>query len=132
MEKYGLVFSHYGEERELNLNDDEKKFVDIVFEMLEGDVDVSKLKVTRKSDNYATIEIQGAEYDSDLIRFKYTGKAKWISIFLSEEDRRKYVDDPLFEAQKKKTQLHWKSKMNALEELYCYKKLLINAYTALA
>ena len=45
---------------------------------------------------------------------------------------KKYVDDPLIEAQKKKTQLHWKSKMNSIEELHLYKELLINAYIALA
>ena len=131
MGKYDIKFSHYGEERDINLNDDEKSFVAIIFDMLKDNVDVSKLRVTRKSDNYATIEVQKSDYFFDLIRFKYTERTKWISILLCNNDREKYSGDPLFEAQKKKTQFHWKSKMNSLNDLYKYKELLVNAYNAL-
>lgn len=131
MEKYGITFAHYGEERELNLNDEEKLLVDNLFALLKDDIDISKLKLTRKSDNYATIEVQGTEYDYDLIRFKYTERARWISIFLNDADREKYIDDPLFAAQKKKTQIHWKSKIDSLDDLHKYKDMLINAYQAL-
>lgn len=121
--------SKYGEEREVNLSDEEVEFTKLFFQTFQNScIETEKLKVVRKSDAYATIVMQGKEWDHDLIRFKFTNLTKWISLSISNEDREVYIDDPLFDAQKKKTQLHWKSKLSGIKELPKYKEIIINSY----
>lgn len=124
-----IKFAHYGEERDLQLNSEEKEVTAFIYAMLENtQVDRDKLEVIRKSDSYATVVIRGKEYDFDLIRFKFTERIKWVSLPLSKDDRLKFQENKLFEAQKNKKQIHWKSKLQAIEELLNYKELVINAY----
>ncbi|USK62273.1 hypothetical protein [Peribacillus asahii] len=126
----GIKLSHYGEERDINLNEEETQAVKLIFEMLEDTViDIDKLKVTRKSDNYATIVLRGNDWDFDFVRFKFTNRTKWIALNLSKADRAAYKDDTLFEAQKKKTQIQWKSVLQSIEDLPKYKNLMVNSYS---
>ena len=100
----GIKLSHYGEERDINLNEEETQAVKLIFEMLEDtviNIDIDKLEVTRKSDSYATIVLHGNDWDFDFARFKFTDRTKWIALNLSKTDREAYKDDALFEAQKK-------------------------------
>jgi hypothetical protein len=121
--------THYGEERDINLNEEETEAVKLIFEMLEGtDVNIEKLQVTKKSDSYATIVLRGHEWDFDLVRFKFTDRTKWIALNLSKADREVYRDDALFEAQKKKTQIQWKSVLQSIDDLPKYKDLIVNSY----
>jgi hypothetical protein len=125
-----IKLSHYGEERDINLNEEEIQAVNLIFEMLEDTViDIDKLEVTRKSDSYATIVLRGNDWDYDFVRFKFTDKTKWIALNLSKADRAVYKADALFEAQKKKTQIQWKSVLQSIEELPKYKKLIVNSYS---
>ena len=98
--------------------------------MLEGTViNIDKLGVTRKSDSYATIVLHGNHWDFDFVRFKFTDRTKWIALNLSKADREAYKDDALFEAQKKKTQIQWKSALQSIEDLPKYKNLMVNSYS---
>lgn len=125
-----IKFSHYGEERDSNLNEEETQAVKLIFEMLEGTaVNMEKLQVTKKSDSYATIVVRGNDWDFDLVRFKFTDRTKWIALNLSKADRTIYKDDVLFEAQKKKTQIQWKSALDSIEDLPKYKQLMVNSYS---
>ena len=125
----GIKFSHYGEERDINLNDEEIQAVKLIFEMLEDTViNLEKLEVTRKSESYATIVLRGKDWDFDFVRFKFTDKTKWIALNLSKADRATYKDDALFEAQKKKTQIQWKSVLQSVGDLPKYKNLMVNSY----
>lgn len=124
-----ISIAMYGNERELNLHENEIHFVNLVFDLLKDSVvQTDKLGIVRKSDSYATIVILGEEWDYDLIRFKITDKTKWLSIALSNDDRVLHQNNLLFEAQKKKTQLHWKSKIHSIDELPKYKDFIINSY----
>lgn len=126
----GIKFSHYGEERDVDLNEEEVQAVELIFEILKDTVvNTNKLEVVRKSSSYATIVLRGNDFDFDFVRFKFTDKTKWITLNLSKNDRITYKDDPLFEAQKKKTQIHWKSALRNIEDLLKYKNLMINSYS---
>ena len=69
------------------------------------DLKISNYEIVNNSDDYTTLKYK--EYD--LIRLKYTDRSKWISLFLTKEDRDSNIDNPLFEVQKNKKQLFWKS-----------------------
>lgn len=117
------------EEKELNLTEEEKTAFEFIFKMLkDSEVDIQKLQVTRKSNAYATIVICGKEWDYDLIRFKMTDKTKWISLPIANSDRTILQDNPLFDAQKNKAQLHWKSKLLSIKELPKYKVFIVSSY----
>ncbi|GAE48413.1 hypothetical protein [Mesobacillus boroniphilus] len=90
---------------------------------------MEKLQVAKKSDSYATIVMRGNEWDFDLVRFKFTDRTKWIALNLSKADRAVYKDKALFEAQKKKTQIQWKSELQSIEDLPKYKHLMVNSYS---
>lgn len=125
----GIKFSQYGEELNINLNEEETQAIKLILEMLEDTViNIEKLEVTRKSESYATIVLRGNDWDFDFVRFKFTDKTKWISLNLSKADRVAYKDDALFEAQKKKTQIQWKSVLQSNGELPNYKNLMVNSY----
>ncbi|HWK22176.1 MAG TPA: hypothetical protein VNS08_03995 [Ureibacillus sp.] len=63
----GIKLSHYGEEREINLNKEENQAVKLIFEMLEDTlINLDKLEVTRKSDSYATIVLRGNDWNGIL------------------------------------------------------------------
>lgn len=126
---FRIELSHYGEERDNNLNEEEIQAVKLILEMLKDTViDINKLEVTRKSDSYATIVVHGNEWDFDFIRFKFTNKTKWIALNLSKNDREAYKDDALFKAQNKKTQTQWKSALQSIDDLQKYKSLMVNSY----
>ena len=69
--KYGEVlkfeFSHYGEERPLNMTDGEQ----VIAEYIKA---LCPVEIVRKSDDYITAV--GANHD--VVRFKYTDRAKWL------------------------------------------------------
>ncbi|MER1959158.1 MAG: hypothetical protein ABS942_17380 [Solibacillus sp.] len=124
-----IKFASYGNEREVALNAMEIDFTKLVFETLkDSSVLTDKLEIVRKSDSYATMVIRGKEWDFDLIRIKITDKTKWLSLSLSKNDRKVFESSPLFEAQKKKSQLHWKSKIQKVNDISQYKDLIINSY----
>lgn len=85
--------------------------------------DKSKFKVENHSDNYLTLV-----YDNnDLIRLKYSALAKWISIPVSANDRKNYIDSDLFSAQRNKNEYFWKSNFYSFEDLDTYIPLLENS-----
>ena len=68
----GVIFSHYGELREVDATDGEIKTFEIITELLPE----TPLELVRKSDNYVT-----ALYGLwDIARIKYTDRAKWIML----------------------------------------------------
>lgn len=82
-------------------NDDENT----ILSKIATDLKISNYEIVNNSDDYTTLKYK--EYD--LIRLKYTDRSKWISLFLTKEDRDSNIDNPLFEVQKNKKQLFWKS-----------------------
>ncbi len=106
-----LVFARFGDERELNLNEEETELATTAINLLvEGGVDERLIRVVRKSDSYATIVARG-EFDEDLLRFKYTPRAKWAAVPMTPENMAANSDNPLFAAQRNRRQLVWKAKL---------------------
>lgn len=64
-----IKFANYGQDREIHANDDELL---IIAQLLEIN---NELKICRKSDNYITAVFSL----TDVARFKYTPRAKWIN-----------------------------------------------------
>ncbi len=107
---YTLEMAHYGEERDLDLTAEEKRLADVaVIALAERGVPRELLRVVRKSDSYATVVAHGGEFDLDLIRFKFSPRARWASVSVIGDDRDAMADSPLFAAQKNKRQGFWKA-----------------------
>lgn len=79
-----------------------------------SDLNLTNYKIENKSNNYSTL----CYLNYDIIRLKYTNKSKWISILLTKDDKKKYINNSLFEQQKNKNQLFWKSIINSDIEVY--------------
>ena len=89
------------------------------FEILNNLKDELNLKeaiINVNTTDYSTLNYK--KYD--IVRLKYTDRSKWISLFLTSQDKKAYENSPLFAAQKKKTQLFWKSNIlnDDLSEYY--------------
>lgn len=108
-----IRFAHYGEERTLGASADEIKLFECIRSLLaDSGVDPGSVMLVRKSDSYLTIICR-----VEIARIKYTERAKWISIQIVDSLRSKYLDSPLFDAQKKKGQLFWKSSINVIDDI---------------
>lgn len=64
-----------------------------------------KFIIESNSSDYTTLKPDGC---LDLLRVKY-GNVKWVKIFMTNELSKQLVNDPRFEAEKKKTSAYWKS-----------------------
>lgn len=78
-----LIFANFGQERDVNATVEELK----IFEMLKS-VAGENLNLTRKSDSYLTAMIG----ETDVARFKYTNRAKWILFPYTESEKIKLTD----------------------------------------
>ena len=78
--------AHYGEKRELDCTDEEREIFDIISENIDRSV-----QLVRKSDSYVTI-LCG---EWDLVRLKFTERAKWILFpAVDRSDAKIYIDSP--------------------------------------
>ncbi len=111
-------------EKELNMSPLEREASEVFISLICDSVDCSKVRIERKSDSYISM-IYG-EYN-DFLRFKISKNTKWLSIRLCKEDSINNINNPLFEAQTNKKQLHWKSKFSSLADLPKYKSFLVNS-----
>lgn len=84
-----ILFSHYGEEREINATDEEIEMFSILHGMFEEcGGDPNELKLIRRSDSYVT----AACGDWDIARFKFTNRAKWITFPTTANDKNRITD----------------------------------------
>lgn len=67
-----ISFAHYGELRDVNANDNEILLYEKIVKALPSD----DFQLVRKSDQYLTL----AFGVWDIVRFKWTDRAKWISL----------------------------------------------------
>lgn len=117
------------DKRALDLNNEEREVATtIISTLVESGIDAAKLEVVRKSDDYATIMHRGSEWNADIARFKFTPRAKWVSIEVPESRRSELSSNAMFDAQKNKKQAMWKSKISSIDDV---KPLAILAYEGL-
>lgn len=86
MTETGFNFAHYGELRDVNATDGELAVFTALRSILaDAGLDQSKLQLVRKSDSYVSAVIpchhdKWGDYEADIARFKWTDRAKWITI----------------------------------------------------
>jgi len=111
------------------INEDEKALFENVQEILKDHPGLSKSKLEKRSSNYTSI-VCGSEGWSDFMRFKFSPRAKWISIRIANEDVDAYRENPLFDAQKNKNQAHWKAAISSVNDVFKFSDLIKNACSA--
>lgn len=85
-----VTISHYGEERELVCTEEERQIYNNLRDIFDcHDLNERPLRLVRVSDNYVTAKYN----DWDLVRFKYTQRAKWL-MFPTTDSEKHYIEDP--------------------------------------
>lgn len=80
---YSLNFAHYGESREINATEGEQAIADHILSLCPTS------KVVRLSNDYITIKC----IDTDICRFKFTDKARWLVFpYLKDKGKRRFDD----------------------------------------
>lgn len=98
------------------LNEDENKIIYAIMDKL--GINSPMYRIEKNSDDYTTLKYK--QYD--LMRVKFTNNTKWIKILMVDKElKNKYNNDPLFESQKNKNELMWKSIIN---NIYDYNDIL--------
>lgn len=82
MDIQSFTFAHYGEERDVNATEDDLKICELVAALLPED----DCRLLRRSDQYLTFALG----DYDIIRFKWTDRARWIILPLVEAKAKKH------------------------------------------
>lgn len=86
----GLIVARNGERREVNATDGELELFGIVRDLSPVDVR-DRLELVRKSDGYVTVMLG----EWDIVRLKYTDRAKWVVFPVIEAKAKKhYIDEP--------------------------------------
>ena len=109
-------------DKDLNINDDEKHIANHFMSVIFDKHPSATLSIEQRSNNY--ISLCSGRYD--FLRFKYTDRARWLSIDAIPAQISE--DDPRFSAQTNKRARHWKAKIKDLSELSSFDDLVIAAY----
>ena len=80
----GIQFAHYGEERSIDATEEEQKIFELIKE-LTGEQD---LEFTRRASNYVSAAIG----PTDVARFKFTERSKWIQLPYVLDDKVKITE----------------------------------------
>lgn len=107
----------------LGHEDEERACEYFIDELVKKGRNRDKFKIEHRAQEYTSL-VYGL---SDFIRIKITDNTKWISIFVSDEDKKKYENSPLFVKQIDKAAFHWKSYFESFDDLSKYIDLAFNA-----
>lgn len=105
-----------GVEQEYEHVKSEEDAANIIIEDL--GIDKSLFDYAKPCKDYSTIRYKGF----DLFRIKYTDNTKWIRVPMTTKMRKANMDNKLFDAEKNKNKVMWKSDINNLLD---YKELLL-------
>lgn len=119
--------SPYTNGNDFSLTPLEVHFFQSLTELLSDSIDISKIRLEKRSDNYTSV-IYGE--NNNFLRFKLTPKTKWLSINITGDDAKNNIDNPLFAAQKNKKQFHWKASINSIDDLPAFKTFIVNSCSA--
>lgn len=81
----GVSIAHYGEPRGFVPTDEEQRIYDIIGELTQAE----RMNFVKRSKNYVSAVIG----PTDVARFKFTKKAKWILLPYIWKDKA-YIEDP--------------------------------------
>ncbi|MFR7474065.1 MAG: hypothetical protein ACLUVV_05460 [Christensenellales bacterium] len=93
----------------VSLTSFEYPVVNSVLEIIYKKIDPSFIHLERRTDNYISIVAFGCD---DFCRIKIGPKSQWISLSLGKDHQKQYANDPIFDEQKNKKQIHWKIPLN--------------------
>ena len=83
-----LRFADYGQLKELNCTDEEM----IIYDILRSVTGADDLECVRRTDKYVSAAIG----ETDLARFKFTSRAKWILFPIVERPKEKHkIESPV-------------------------------------
>lgn len=106
-------------EKELSMNDDEQKIAEHFIAVIRAAAPAAPLSLERRSADYVSLCV-GV---NDFLRFKYTPRARWLSI--DTIGLCVPPDDSRFSAQKNKNQRFWKAKIDNISNLSAFDDLVI-------
>lgn len=84
----------------------------------------NEFKIVQKATDYTTLVLR----DYDFLRLKYSPRAKWIKLPMFNDMIKKYIDDDRFAAQKKKTEMYWKTIIEDEKDISNYFDILDDAF----
>ena len=109
----------------LELTNEENLFYKELINILKSaNINTNKIKLMKKAQNYITL-VDDRNYD--ILRFKLTQKTKWVSIYMTPENHFNEKNNPIFDAQKNKGQLFWKSKIKNYKDTNKLKLFIIDS-----
>lgn len=106
-------------EKDLVMNDDEKEIAEHFIVAIRAAAPAAPLSLEQRSFDYISLCV-GA---NDFLRFKYTPRARWLSIDIIGLGVS--PDDPRFIVQKNKNQRFWKAKIDNISNLSAFDDLVI-------
>lgn len=102
-------------------NDIETNLLNNIISMLSDVYDSYLFTIEKMSNDYTTLRF----YNYDVCRLKYTDRSKWIKLLIDSNLKDKYINSELFNSQKNKNELYWKSTL-ASEDFTIYKEIMLN------
>ena len=94
----GVSIANYGQEREVNANPDENEIAEWVLNYFPSE----NLRLIRKSNEYVTVK----RGDWDIVRIKYTERAKWLMFPTIEAKQKKHYLEDKFEVENYVAAMH--------------------------
>ena len=86
-------------------NNDEYDILNKIINKL--NLDKNDFIIISNTSDYLTLQYK----NFDIVRVKYTDRTKWLSILILGDNKNNNLNNPIFDLQKNKSQLHWKSKL---------------------
>lgn len=92
---------------------EEKVFYDAFISSLSNSLDFEDIVVEQRDGDYRTVVYK--DWDNDFLRYNLDFEDPWVSVRMYSPLMKKYKDNPLFDAQENKRQLHWRSSIDPLD-----------------
>ena len=108
-------------DKELNLTDDDRAIADHFIQIIKERAPAAPVTLERRADEYLSL-CCGL---NDFLRFKYTPRARWLSVAVLGLDVSR--DDPRFSAQKNKNVRFWKANIRDLSDLDDFDEIVVAA-----
>lgn len=109
-------------EKGLNASPEDLAIANHFIDLIRSRTPAAALAIERRAEDYLSL----CSRESDFLRFKYTPRARWISVDVSGVDIS--PDDPLFAAQKNKNQRFWKAAIKYLSDLSQFDEIVFSAF----
>lgn len=113
---FAVKLNIQGVEQEHEHVESEENAANIIIDDL--GIDKSLFEYVKPSEDYSTIRYKGF----DLFRIKCTENTKWIQVPMTTQMRKENKENTLFDAEKNKNKVFWKSN---IKNLHDYKELLL-------